>query len=244
MRATRACLVLIALVAVSVLVAAPGRAEHVKDHRYFIVGKITNEFGEALCGVTVRAADVTKPTAENNRTAKTDGSGNFAIQLHMHDSFDIENNVARPVHNVGDEILVIVEGTRASRSVNAVQNSINPLGWGQQNGDLQAEGLQSQCLSGGQIALAAGGIVGAFVAVYGVAWLLRTGRFGRGTRSGLSELPGMSRVQSRELEGFGIRSVKDLAAAKPEELAAGTTLTPKQARLLVKRANEALVENT
>jgi hypothetical protein len=241
MRVGSACLVLAIVLAGGALLAPTGRAEHQTDHRYFVTGTITNEFGETLCGVTVRAADIDKPSPDNNRTVTTDGSGSYIIQLHMHDSFDIENNQPRPAHNVNDQILVTVEGSSASSVVRGVKNSGNAEGWGQQKVDLLADGVQTKCLTIVQIGLIGAGIAGAVAAVYAAVWAFgKSGHLGRGSRAGLSEVPGVTRVRARELEGFGIRSVEDLAAAKPEDLSAGTTLTPKQARLLVKRANDAL----
>ena len=241
MRAIRASLVLIIVMATAVLLSPGVRSEHQEDHRYFIVGTITDEFGEPLCGATVRAADIDKPSPDNNRTAVTDGSGGYRIQLHMHDDFDLEANVARQVHNVGDRILVTVEGSPPSAVITAQKNAGDPEGWGLKTVNLVAEGLQGRCISFVQLALIGLGVVAAVVAVFGAVLLLRrTDRLGRGSRAGLKELPGVGRARARELEGFGIRSVEDLAAASPEKLSASTTLTPKQARLLVKRANDAL----
>jgi len=46
MRATRAILVLVIVLATGVLLGPMVRAEHAPDHRYFIVGTITDELGE------------------------------------------------------------------------------------------------------------------------------------------------------------------------------------------------------
>ena len=241
MRATRAILVLVIVLATGVLLGPMVRAEHAPDHRYFIVGTITDEFGEPLCGVTVRAADIDQPSPDNNRTAVTDGSGGYQIQLHMHGDFDTENNQPRSAHNVGDRIQVTVEGSGASAVVTASKNSGEPDGWGLQRVNLAADGLQGKCIGLVQVALIGLGIVAVVGAILGAVWFLRrAGRLGRGSRAGLWEIPGVGRARARELEGFGIRSVEALAAADPPALSAATTLTPKQARLLVKRANEAL----
>lgn len=240
MRRALVPLVLALGLAVGVLHSPATRAEHMPDHRYFIVGTVTNETGEPVCGATVRAADIDKPAADNNRTAVTDGSGAYIIQLHMHDSFDRENNVARTVHNVNDRISVTTANA-SSVVVTAAQNSGNPNGWGQQTVDLNAVGVRGRCPTPLNLAVTAVGIVGVAAAIIVVVWLLRRPRrIGRGSRAGLRQIPSVGRARARELEGFGIRRVEDLASASPDKLSAGTTLTPKQARLLVKRANEAL----
>ena len=241
MRASGAFLVLAIVLAAGVLFIPTGRAEHLPDHRYFVAGTITDALGEPLCGVTVRAADIDKPSPDNNRTAVTDGSGGYSIQLHMHDDFDRESSRPRQFHNVGDRIHVTIEGSGASAVVTAQKNAGNPDGWGQQSVNLLADDLGTRCLSVVQIALIGLGIVGVIAAIFGAVWLLRrAGRVGRGSRAGLWDIPGVGRARARELEGFGIRSVEDLAAASPDKLSARTTLTPKQARLLVRRANQAL----
>jgi hypothetical protein len=225
----------------AVLLSSSVRAEHNTDHRYFIAGTVTNELGEPLCGVTVRAADITKPTSDNNRTAVTDASGAYRIQLHMHDSFDIEANAPRSAHNVGDTILVTVDGTTVSATRTAEKNTRNPEGWGEKTVDLPAEGIRGTCPPPPDYAKIGIGVVGAAAAAIAIVWFVRRpSRLGRGSRAGLRELPGVGRARARELEGFGIRGVEDLAATSPESLSAGTTLTPKQARLMVKRAKESL----
>ncbi len=232
---------MLVLALMAVFLASSARAEHLPDHRYFLVGTVTNELGEPLCGVTVRAADITKPSPDNNRTAVTDASGAYRIQLHMHDSFDIEANAPRSAHNVGDTILVTIDGTTVSEIRTAVKNTRNPNGWGEQTVDLPAEGLRGSCPPPPDYAKIGIGVGGAAAAAIAIVWLVRRpSRLGRGSRAGLRELPGVGRARARELEGFGIRGVDDLAATSPEKLSAGTTLTPKQARLMVKRAKESL----
>lgn len=224
----------------------PGaRAEHLYDHRYFVVGTVRNELGEPVCGVTVRAADIDKPFAESNRTAVTDASGGFSIQLHMHDSFDVEFNRQRPQSEVtvNDQIRVSVEEAGVAQVVRAEKNAGNPDGWGQKSADFFVDGLRSRCISPAQIALIGLGVVGALIVViFAVRVLRRPGLLAGGANAKLLEIQGVGRARVRELRGFGIRSVEDLAAASPEELSAGTSLTPKQASLLVRRANEALGE--
>src|SRR3972149_340467 len=173
MRTVRACLVLIIVLATAVLLSPGVRPEHREDHRYFIVGTITDEFGEALCGATVRAADIDKPSPDNNRTAVTDSSGGDRIQLHMHDDYDLEANVARQVHNVGDRILVTVEGSTPSAVITAQKNAGDPDGWGLKTVNLVAGGLQGSCLGFVQLALIGLGVVVAVVAVFGAVSLLR-----------------------------------------------------------------------
>lgn len=239
MRRALVPLVLALALAMALLHTPAARAEHLPDHRYFIVGTVTDEAGDPVCGVTVRAADIDKPAADNNRTAVTDGSGAYSIQLHMHDSFDIEANQPRPTHNVGDQILVTT--VNDSAVVRADKNTRNPNGWGQQTVPLNAVGVRGQCPEPIDLAITAIGIAGVAAAIIVIIWLVRRPRrLGRGSRAGLRQISSVGRARARELEGFGIRGVEDLAAASPDKLSAGTTLTPKQARLLVKRANEAL----
>ena len=238
MRRALVPLVLSIAVAVAVLHTPDARGEHTPSHRYFIVGIVTNELGEPVCGVTVHAADIDQPASDNNRTAVTDGSGAYSIQLHMHALIDDETGQTRSVHNEGDRILVTTANA-SSIVVFADKNTANPdVAWGQQTVDLIAVGIRGQCPNLAIIALGIGGVA---VAIILIVWFVRRPRrSGRGSRAGLRKIPSVGRARARELEGMGIRDVEDLAAASPDKLSAGTTLTPKQARLVVKRANEAL----
>jgi len=207
-------------------------AEHEPDHRYFLVGTVTGASGEPLCGVTVRAADVdVASNADTNRTGTTDGSGRYHIQLHLHSP-----EVAGENANVGDAILVTVEGTSASRTTVALENAANPDGWGQQTVDLSAPEGRTQCLGATEIALYGGvGALGVGGVVAGFLFLRRPRGGGRGYRELLS-VPGVTRARARELDAAGVRDAKGLSEADPEALSKSTSLTPKQARLLVKRA--------
>lgn len=224
----RPLLLLLALVALLPTLAG---AEHDLDHRYFIVGTVTGASGEPLCGVTVRAVDVSVPSNQDtNRTGTTDGSGRYRIQLHLHSS---ETGVEES--NEGDTLLVTVEGTSAVRTTTAVVNGINPDGWGQQSVDLSTTEARSRCLGAAEVAMygaiAALGVGGAAAVVL----YLRRPRGGRGYRDLLS-VPGVTRARARELDAAGIRDAKALAKADPEALSKATSLTPSQARFLVRRA--------
>jgi hypothetical protein len=239
MRGSRAFVLFALALSAVVLVASPARAEHLPDHRYFIEGTVSDELGRPVCGVTVRAADVDRPSPESNRTASTDGAGHYQIQLHLHGAFDLEANAPRTSHNVDDRILVTIEGTGFSSLVTAQNNSANRDGWGQRTVDFSTQGLADNCLGLEEIAPVALGIL--FVVALLVAVLfLRRGRrrVGRGAGAALMRIPGVGRARVKELASAGIRSVEDLAAANPDTLSSKTTLTPKQARLLVKRAKE------
>ena len=233
----RVCL--LSLLAVALVAAAalgvPARAEHEPNHRYFVTGTVTNELGERLCGLTVRVADISVPSsADTNRTGVTDGAGRYVVQLHLHDAVvEPQNN------NIGDTLLVSVEGTSARTTTTAVVNDANPQGWGQRTVDPSVTGAKGTCPN---LLLWAGAGVGVTFGVIGAVWLVRRPRRGGGgsrvSREILS-LPGMNRARARELAKSGIKSIDRLGAADPEELAGKTNLTPKEARLLVKRAQEA-----
>jgi len=233
---------LIAFLAGALLVAAHPLAagEHTKHHRYYVTGTVTDDLGRPLCGVTVRAADLTAPNSDDsdNRTATTDASGSFTIQLHMHDG-DVADG-ALPSEQ-GATILVSLEGTTASRTVLATANGNSETWWGEQVVDLSAPpGTADRCGSGALLLpIGIGLAVG--LSLIAVVWMRRRPRgLGKASSRALMAVPGMTRARARELGPFGIRTVKDLAAADPEELSKKTNLTPKEARLLVKRAQEHL----
>jgi len=215
--------------------AAPAvRAEHEPDHRYYLVGTVTDELGQPLCGLTVRVSDIDAPSSlDTNRTGVTDGAGRYIVQLHLHSA------VVEPVNNnVGDTILVVVEGTDAAETTTADPNAVNPEGWGQKTVDLSVLGGKSTCPN---LLLWIGAGVGVTLGVIAAVWYVRRprrgGRGGRVSREVLA-LPGVTRTRVRELEKSGIRTLDELANSDPNDLAAKTNLSAKQARLLVKRAKE------
>lgn len=234
-------LLLATVLGIAILLAAPppAAAEHTPHHRYFITGTITDNLGQPLCGILVRAADVTDsmPDGSDNRTATTDGSGVYTIQLHMHDGDTTDG--ATPSEQ-GHTIHVEIAGTSVMRMVLATANAGNPSGWGQQSGvDLTAPaGTRDQCGLGPVLIVAGVGGGVAFM-VLAVVWVRRRPRgVGKGSQKALLAVPGITRVRAREIGSFGIRSVKELAEADPAELSSKTNMSAKEARLVVKRAKE------
>ncbi len=232
---------LVALLAFALAVASgpSATAEHTLHHRYFITGTVTDELGRPLCGVTVRAADLTSPNGDgsDNRTATTDGSGVYTIQLHMHDGDVADGAVPSEVNA---HIHVSIDGTSVSQAVFATQNGGRPdEGWGLQRVDLTApSGVQDRC-GLGALLVPLGIVLAVVLAVIAVVWIRRRPRSrGGGSMKALLAVPGVTRARARELGSFGIRSVKDLAEADPEELSKKTNLTAKESRLLVKRAQD------
>ncbi len=235
----RAGFVLLVL-ALALVLSLPVAGEHEPGHRYFVTGTVTNDLGQPVCGLTVRATDTNTPGVDGtSRTATTDGQGRFLIQLHLH-----SDEVVGVQSNVGDPLAVTVEGTDVSTTVYAGTNTDNPAGWGQKTVEFVVpSSVKEQCIGLEEIALYGGGAAGVIaVGFFGVRFVRSPRRGGRGARRGLMEIPGVGRARARDLEKYGIRSVEDLAEADPEDLAEETNLTPKQARLLVKRANESLKE--
>ena len=219
--------------------AAPTKAEHTPDHRYIIVGTVTNDAGDTLCGIEVRAAVIGAPVAsDQNRTATTDLFGRYRIQLHIHNGM----GDAQP-SEIGKGIRVTIDSLGLAQLTSATPNSGDSQGWGAKTIDFTAAGgVKSPGLCTREVALIASGGVGA-VAVAFLTWryVPRPHRSGRVHRE-LKAVPGVTRARARELKGAGVQSVKELAEVDPEELASSTNLTPKQARLLVKRAKESLNE--
>lgn len=232
--ARRTVFLLVLLVAlVAATPAVPVAAEHEPDHRYFVEGVVRSEAGSSLCGIVVRAADITAPAPDKNRTATTDGSGRYAIQLHLH-----SGALAGESSDEGHTIRVWLEATGDHRDVAATPNGENPEGWGQQTVDLVASAGTSSGPCTSDLAMWGGvAVVLVVLAVLGVR-ALRRPRAGRGATRSLTKVPGVGPTRARDLQEAGIRTAEDLAAADPDELAASTKMTRKQARALVRRARE------
>ncbi|HKZ63497.1 MAG TPA: helix-hairpin-helix domain-containing protein [Thermoplasmata archaeon] len=229
-------LVLLALSVVTPAAVGPAVAEHTSHHRYFFVGTVRTESGLPVCGVVVRAfvADF-EGSPDRDRSASTDWSGAYTVQLHMHSGEEAE---AQP-SDKDKQVVLTVAGT--SQTVTVVRNQLNPNGWGQLTIDFTVnDTVESLGLCLRDVAIYAAVVVGGVaLAVVGVLVLRRRGRGVRHVRADIMKLPGATRSKARELEGAGIRSLDDLSRADPGELAASTNLTEKQARVLVKRAQDA-----
>src|SRR3972149_11088321 len=94
--------------------------------RYFFVGTVRTESGLPVCGVVVRAfvaGDAGSP--DRDRSAATDWSGAYTVQLHMHSGEEPE---AQP-SDKDKQVVLTVAGT--SQTVAVVRNQLNPNGWGQ-----------------------------------------------------------------------------------------------------------------
>jgi len=226
----------IAALLLAALAAPAAWATHEPDHRYYIVGTVTGSSGEPLCGVRVRVTDVDMPsTTDTDKVVTTDGSGRYDVFLHLHSpEVEPEN------HNVGDTIQVRVEGTQASGTAIVEQNTANAEGWGEKTVDLNVADGASNCFGAKDLVVYGAIGAGAVLSILVVARVLRRPRRGGRAHRDLRAVPGVTRVRARELEAAGIRGAKDLAGADPAAISKGTNLTPKQARLLVKRAQESL----
>ncbi|MEK6851864.1 MAG: helix-hairpin-helix domain-containing protein, partial [Candidatus Thermoplasmatota archaeon] len=111
-------------------------------------------------------------------------------------------------------------------------------GWGQQTVDLSVVDGRTSCLRAVDLAIYGGMAALAAVGLIAAAWFLRRPRGGGRAHRDLLAVSGVTRVRARELEGVGIRGVRDLADADPEALSRTTSLSPKEARLIVRRAQE------
>src|SRR3990172_3130605 len=232
----RALALMLILAMAALATVGPAAAEHTPHHRYFFVGTVRTESGDLVCGVTVRAYEVNSSgSSDRDRSAATDLSGGYSVQLHMHSGGEPE---AQP-SEVGAQVVVTVEGV--SKGVTVVQNQGNPDGWGQLTVDLIVpDSVRNRGLCLKDVLVYTGlAAIGVVLVVVVVLYLGRTRRRGMRVRAEILNLPGVTRAKARELQGAGIRTLVDLSDADPDTLARATDLTAKQARLLVKRAQDA-----
>ena len=237
LRGWRLATCLLLLAAAVHAVAGPAQAEHTSDHRYFFVGSVTTTAGESVCGLEVRAyMEEMAGSPDMDRSAPTDWNGRYAVQLHMHSGYTEE---AQPSDS-GKTVIVTIDSVGVNESVIVTPNDLNPQGWGQLTVDLEVpDTVKSTSLCLKDVAIYSGVGVGGTAAAVGGIWYVRKPRGGtsRGRRD-LMRIPGVTRAKARELEGAGVRSAEDLAEANPSEIASKSNLTAKQARSLVKRAQE------
>ena len=232
----KAALVAMAALALALAAVPRAQAEHTPHHRYFITGTVTNDLGQPVCGLVVRAADITAPKEDgsNDRTATTDASGQFTIQLHEHDGI---GDAGPPPGDLNNTIRVSIESVGLSQTVKATPIGGDEEKWGQQTLAFSVPTqTRGSCLSLGETALWGGAVIGGIALIVALVWLVRRPR--RVGRGDLRKVPGVGRARARELEGMGIKSVVALAGADPNDISRNSNLTPKQAKALVKRASE------
>ena len=118
--------------------------EHTPDHRYFVVGTVTDDQGQPLCGVGLHAfaAD-----GELLKEATTDDRGAYSMQLHRHNG----QGDAQP-SQIGQRVTVHLDLVEAniSKTFTLTPNSENPEGWGQATVNFDSiQGVANRCPSAG-----------------------------------------------------------------------------------------------
>lgn len=228
----KAILLPILLLAAAALLA-PAQGTHEQDHRYYVSGQLTHPDGSPACGLAVEAG----PDADGLlHRAVTDHTGSYRALLHFH------NLPEEGVVDVGATFQVRVVETAAAKQATVVAGPSGD-GWGESRVDFvvpagmgdacPAPLVQTGLYVGVPVALL-GGLGVAYVKVLRPWWRRRP----RAPR--LSSIPGIGSGRLRELRGLGVGNVEDLAAADPDELSQATSMSRREARRLVKRAQERL----
>ena len=236
MRGARVAGVLAALLlAAIVLFASSFRATHEPDHRFYVSGRVIDQAGLPFCGVTVRAADITAPSSDNNVSTVTDFDGRFRVLLHLHSAA-----AGEPVNNEGDSILITVEGHGVSQIV-AATRSPSPDGWGEavvpipvphpRQTDCQNSLLTTAFYVGVPIAA----ILGGFVAYRRLRFRMPV------RREGLEQIPGIGHAKAARLREAGFTSIERLARASPKDIASATGIPAEESKRLVRKAKEYLM---
>ncbi len=235
MRGTRFAGVLAALFLVAiVLFASSFRATHDPNHRFYVGGRVIDQAGVPFCGVTVRAADITAPTSDNNVSTVADFDGRFRVLLHMHSAA-----AGQPVNNEGDSILITVEGHGASQIV-AATRSPSPDGWGEavvtiQIPHLRTTNCQNSLLTTAfYVGIPIAAILGGFVAYRKLRFRMPV------RREGLEQIPGIGHAKAARLWEAGFGSIERLARASPKDIASATGIPANESKRLVRKAKEFL----
>ncbi len=203
-------------------------AEHEPSHRYFVSGIVLQEDGSPACGVMLEVLD---------RSGTTDHRGRYRIQLHLHDA-----TVSPTENDVGAVLVVRVAGTNIVKTTTATPGPADD-GWGESRVDFTVStALGKACTNpvllvglyvGIPLVVATGGAF-AYFKVIRPKWNGRTGP------PSLSSLPGIGRGRMQEFRRIGIRTLEDLADADPSTINRGTSVSRKEAKRLIRRAQEML----
>lgn len=228
-----ALLLLVMLAAIGLLASVQGT--HETEHRYFVSGSVTGPGGDPACGVVVEAGPDTDGTLHR---ATTDSSGSYRILLHFHDLPE------EGLVEVGVEFTVRLVDTGEVKTATTAEGSADD-GWGESRVNFVASSeVGGACTNP---LLVAGLYVGVPLAVVGglaasYVKLIRPWWRRRPQTPALSSLPGIGSGRMRALRRAGVRSVEDLARADPEDLVRQISVGKREAKRLVKRAAELLLE--
>ena len=213
-------------------------AEHEPGHRFRISGQVTDDTGAPVCGVAVRATDLTAPDPERNRTAVSDFRGQYFIQLHMH---SVE--VAPTGNNEGDVVLVTVVGENASRTITAIKSPSSEA-WGNAVVDLRIPRRVTTNCQDPLVAAAVNGAlyIGVPAGILAAGFVLYRWTRARPAvpRNSVERIPGIGRSKAAQLRSAGVDTIPRLADAFPKDLATATGLPLKETKRLVRKAKEFL----
>ncbi len=203
-------------------------AEHEPSHRYFVSGRVIRDDGTPACDVVVQVED---------NQARTNDQGLYRIQIHLHDA-----TVSPTQNDVGRILAVQIVGTGITKSTTAVPSQVDD-GWGESRVDFEVPtSLSGECtnpvlLVGLYVGIPAAALVGVSIAYLR---LVRPWLQGRPRLAALTSLSGIGKGRLLELRGMGIETLQDLAEASPAEIARRSSLSRREAKRLVQRAQEKL----
>lgn len=236
----------LALLAVLSGLSAPAAATHEQDHRYFVLGTVTNLTGVALPGLTVRVSTPGATTYDPNNpeiTGVTDSNGRYRILLHLH-------HLGPPQEDSGVEIIVTVGDVtkRAAATPTALPpgESSETTAWGYTTLDFQIDQpgpapLKDAILGIPIVTLVAGiaVVAGATAAIYHFgktsgrrSQLANAAR----ARESVTKLPGVGRATSERLRGAGIETIPQLKKAEAAELSQQMGVSEGEAEKLIRKA--------
>ncbi|MFQ6013112.1 MAG: hypothetical protein ACE5LS_05660 [Thermoplasmata archaeon] len=201
--------------------AALAGATHEADHRFHLHGSVVDSFGMPAMFVRVDVRDLTDPAVPP--AAGTTGlNGGYDVILHLHSN------------NAGDQVRVTVGGQ--SVVITAQFDPDDPTT------ERFSPSLPFTIPPGANLVpyvlLGLAVVVPLFLVARRYA---PVGRVRPRAKLGLDAISGIGRAREKELKSLGIDSLEKLAGTEPSVIAAKTSLTPKEAKRVVRRAR-ALVE--
>ncbi len=221
----RVAWVLGALVPLLLLAVPPATAEHEADHRFQVHGRVLHPDGSGVCNAPVVAYVAEYPAGtDKNRSTRADGGGAYSIQLHVHSD------------EVGLPVTVYVPGAGVSAMTSMDFDPLDTETLRRKQVDLVvAADFTPECPN---LLLDIGLWVGIPLLIGGVAFVALRAMPRRAKGAPLRNLPGLGSATEAELRGLGIRTVEELAEADPKHLADESELSYRQAKKLVRKAQE------
>ncbi len=221
----RKVFVLLLALFISISLLPVSLAEHTVDHRYWLEGHVEDTDGNPVQGIRVSGIHV--KSGEKN-SAVTNGDGYYKFMLHIHNT------------DLGDIIEVDTAGQKEDVTItfdpnNNVDDRVSTVDFTIPS-EIAAQLSEQNSLDILGVLGNAFLFIGLPIMIFVLGYFLISRE--KDPRRPISRILGIGRSKEAELKKIGIKYVEELAEADASHLSENTSLSLKEAKNLIKRANE------